>query len=198
MSWIKIINSLNILRLSSFVLALLQELNICSCNQDLYCNSMHSHWQCRLKIRCALYLAFEWRVQARYLNLHEMNGGKQARFDSSLAAEPWPFFADTFPRDIGARWFQRRSRDQLLWKLEWYGKLMSWWEQTGQLSLIIDRLGIYRRNKIDRDRGSMKTIFDFPWICTTELHYRKFSAQNYQQKMPEFQIIYQSVIFKLI
>ena len=59
----KIINSPNILRLSSFILASLQQLNSCSCNQDLYCNSMHSHWQCRLKIRRALYLAFEWRVQ---------------------------------------------------------------------------------------------------------------------------------------
>ena len=57
--------------------------------------------------------------------------GNKLDFDFSLAAEPWPFFADTFPRDIGARWFQGPSRDQLLWKLEWYGKLMSWWEQTG-------------------------------------------------------------------
>ena len=56
--------------------------------------------------------------------------GNKLDFDFSLAAKPWPFFADTFPRDIGARWFQGPSRDQLLWKLEWYGKLMSWWEQT--------------------------------------------------------------------
>ena len=62
MSWI--INSPNILRLSSLVLASLQELNSCSCNQDSYCNSIHSHSQYRLKIRCALW----------YLNLYDMNG----------------------------------------------------------------------------------------------------------------------------
>ena len=126
-----IINSPNILRLSSFVLASLQQLNSCSCNQDLYCNSMHSHWQYRLKIRCALYLAFEWRVQPNiWIYMNDWLGNK-LDFDFSLAAEPWPFFADTSPRDIGARWFQGPSRDQLLWKLEWYSKLMSWWEQTG-------------------------------------------------------------------
>ena len=55
--------------MSSLVLASFQELNSCSCNQDLYCNFIHSHWQCRLKIRCALYLAYEWRAQIWYLNL---------------------------------------------------------------------------------------------------------------------------------
>ena len=52
-------------------------------------------------------------------------------FDSSSTAEPWAFFAYTFPPDIGARRFQGRSRDHLLWNLEWYGKLMSWWDKTG-------------------------------------------------------------------
>ena len=71
----KIINSPNILRLSSFILASLQQLNSCSCNQDLYCNSVRSHWQCRLKIRCVLYLAFEWRVQTNiWIQIYEMNG----------------------------------------------------------------------------------------------------------------------------
>ena len=36
------INSPNILRLSSVVLASFQELNSCSCRQDLYCNKFYT------------------------------------------------------------------------------------------------------------------------------------------------------------
>ena len=32
--------------------------------------------------------------------------GNKLDFDSSSGAEPWPFFADTFPRDIGDRCFE--------------------------------------------------------------------------------------------
>ena len=62
--------------------------------------------------------------------------GNELDFDSSSAAKWWPFFADTFPRDIGARWFQGRSREQLFWKLEWYRKLCSGESRLGQLSFI--------------------------------------------------------------
>ena len=68
----KIINSPNILRLSSLVLASsgAEQLQLQSRFVLWFC--IHDHWQCRIKIRCALYLAFEWRTQTWYLNLYSI------------------------------------------------------------------------------------------------------------------------------
>ena len=93
----KIINSPNILRLPFVVLASLQQLNSCSCNQDLHCNSMHSHWQYRLKIRCALYLAFEWRVQPNIWVYMKWLVGKQARFWLQFGGRAVTLFCRYFP-----------------------------------------------------------------------------------------------------
>ena len=57
-------------------------------------NSVHSHWQCRLKIRCALYLAFEWRVQTWYLNLQQYI---QVISRQSITGEQGENFCKTLP-----------------------------------------------------------------------------------------------------
>ena len=133
----KIINSPNILRLSSVVLASLQELD--SCSQDLCCNKFYIQ---SLTVQTQDSMCTVPGIRMTCTNLiSEVNGwettqGNKLDFDSSSAIDPWPFFADTFPRDIGPRWFQGRSRDQLFWS-----DTVSWCRdesRLGQLSFIFD------------------------------------------------------------
>ena len=111
----KIINSLNILRLSSLVLASLQELNSCNCSQDLYCNKFCTHTD-RADSRCDVHFAWHSNIRMTctnliYLNLYEMNGWETCSILTPAQRPSRDPFCRYIPADIGARWFRRRSRD---------------------------------------------------------------------------------------